>query len=111
MYFSFSRGKLLLIKDILVAIASESPYPWINLAIQQRVIKRTGFSAEMLAHTPKAVLEMRMAQNPTNNAFLRPILEIVIAWIGVHSTPARLKQVSVHAIKTVDISFLYVYST
>ena len=57
----------------------------------------------MDAHIPKAVLEIKIAQNPTSRAFLRPILEIVIAWIGVQTTPARLKQQSVHAIITVEI--------
>jgi len=103
MYFSFSYGKLLLIRDMLVAIASESPYPWTNLATQHNEINNIGYSADMDAHNPKAVLEIKIAQNPTSRAFLRPILEIVIAWIGVQTTPARLKQQSVHAIITVEI--------
>ena len=65
----------------------------------------------MDAHIPKAVLEIKIAQNPTKRAFLRPILDIVIAWIGVQTTPARLKQHSVHAIKTVEILSLYTVAT
>jgi hypothetical protein len=44
-----------------------------------------------------------MAQKPTSSAFLRPILDMVMAWIGVHTTPAKLKQQSVQAIMTVEI--------
>ena len=88
---------------MLVAMAKESPYPWTNLATQHNEMNKVGYSADMDAHSPKAVLEMRMAQKPTSNAFLRPILDMVMAWIGVQTTPAKLKQQSVQAIMTVEI--------
>lgn len=47
MYFSFSAGKLLLIRDILVAMANESPYPYTNLAAQHKATNRVGYSAEI----------------------------------------------------------------
>lgn len=70
---------MVLIRDILVAMASESPYPYTNLATQHSEINKNGYSADISEHSPKAVFEIKIAQNPTKSAFLRPILEIVMA--------------------------------
>ena len=71
--------------------------------MQHKDINNVGFSSEMYEHIPNAVFEIKIAQNPTNNAFFLPIFEIVKAWIGVHTTPAKLKHVKIHAIITVDM--------
>ncbi len=66
----------------LVAIDNESPYPWKNLATQQQIMNAVGYVGAKYAQTPSAVLLTKMQINPIIRAFFRPILLIVIAWIG-----------------------------
>ena len=74
------------------------------------MMKNVGWSSDTNEQSPKAVLEIKMAQNPINRAFLRPIFPMVIAWIGVQTTPARLKHTRVKEIVTVDIFLPYLPS-
>ena len=75
--------------DIAVAIANESPYPYIK-RVKQLINKKVFQYLELIiASIPSTVLEIKIAPNPIIIAFLRPIFDIVNEWIGVQITPAN----------------------
>ena len=71
--------------------------------MQQHTVKSVGCSESIYAHTPSAVFDTNIHIKPIISAFFLPILLIVIACIGEHTTPAKLKQHKVIAIRTVSI--------
>lgn len=63
--------------DIAVAIARESPYPYIKRVKQLKNRNVFQYFELIIESIPSTVLETKIAPNPIIIAFLRPILEIV----------------------------------